>query len=157
MNEDVKMTNDEAELGAEVARELLADRELLAAPQVAAARFVKSLLAANPRVKLPAIVANQKAKNWMEAARVTPSILREALAAGRKELQTAEAKTTLKRPKTRRKTTSVDAPPVSLLNASRSDRALETSIRSKASGARGDIAPAQPRHVDLYSDVMVPN
>ncbi|CAD7339430.1 hypothetical protein FIM10_12125 [Sphingomonadales bacterium 56] len=150
------MTNDEAELGAEVARELLADRELLAAPQVAAARFVKALLAANPRVKLPAIVANQRAKNWMEAARVTQSILREALAAGRKELKSASAETALKRPKKRQKYAPVDAEPVSTRNP-RQQTASGTSAPADASSAHSVIAPKRAPHADLYSDVMVPN
>lgn len=150
------MINDEAELGTEVARELLADRELLAAPQVAAARFVKALLAANARVKLPAIVANQKARDWMEAARVTPSILREALAAGRKELKAVNAQTALKRPKKRQKYAPVDAEPVSTRNA-RQQTALGTSVPSNASSDNSVIAPKRAPHADLYSDVMVPN
>ena len=148
------MTNDEAELGAEVARELIADRDSRAAPQAAAAQFVKSLLAVNPRAKLPAIIANQKAKDWMDAARVTQSMLREALAARRKELQTIEAETALNRPK-RQKKSSIhpQQPSTRPIPQAVSRPTLPASTNS----AHSVVAPTEVRHADLYSDVMVPN
>ena len=150
------MTNDEAELGAEVARELIADRDSRAAPQAAAAQFVKSLLAVNPRAKLPAIIANQKAKDWMDAARVTQSILREALAARRKELQAVEAETALKRPK-RQKKSSIDPQQPSTGKRPIPQAVSRATLPASTNSAHSVVAPTEVRHADLYSDVMVPN
>ncbi|WP_152639785.1 hypothetical protein [Sphingobium bisphenolivorans] len=96
------MVTKSSKFGEEIARELLSDREALAAPRVSAEEFVKSILSVSPKAKLPAILAKENVKNWMAEEKVTPSILREAFSAARKNLRQAESETFVKRPKKRR-------------------------------------------------------
>lgn len=125
--------------GEEIAHQLLADRQALAAPRVSAEEFVKSILSVNPKAKLPAILAKENVKNWMVEEKVTPSILREAFSVARKNLRQAESETFVKRPKKRR----VQQP--------------ETSDEAGATRPLENATPPRAGAPTLFNDFIVPN
>jgi hypothetical protein len=75
---------DPAELGAEIGRETLHDREEGSAPRRAAQVFAVAVLRENPRAKLPAVLAKERTRRWMQEVGVTRSMLANAMASGRK-------------------------------------------------------------------------
>lgn len=131
------MTIDIKSLGEAAAQTLSSKVAEKTLPQTYARQYIDIVAKAQPGVKLPAIMSLEQTEILMEAAAVTRSHLREALAAARKDIKRAE-----------------DGD----LKPKRRPRQIKTDSSLGGSKKQANSDPAKTSSLsDLFDDPLVPN
>ncbi len=89
---------DTKKLGAELGEELARERTLGSAQDREARKLIDPIVARDPKVKLPRLLANERVQAWQKATGVTDGQLKQALTSARAELKANPAQEPIRIP-----------------------------------------------------------